>query len=1337
MPRWTPDQEKAINLDKKNILVSAAAGSGKTAVLVERVVSHLLRNPRTEEDAWDVDRLMVVTFTKAAAAEMSQRISLQLQAKAAAEMAKEKPDMALINRLNRQNIMLSGAAITTIDSFCQKIVKNNFADIDLDPGFRIADENELQLLQQEVLDELIEAKYEAEDADLLMLADKYGSDKGDTALYDIIKKLYGKAVNQPFPEAWLQGLLRFFPEEGQEVKSLQDYGDWWQVVMSELKKGVAEARFYYRAFLKEKNQVDEKEFTKVFNRYEECLERADTLIKGAEEALDKGWNAIYAALKPLEETKTSFKGLLGGKVPRPDNAYAIKKINEAMRDALTSLKDNYVIDDEETMMEDFALLKQDAAALINLALDYGQAYSTAKREKNIADFNDIEHFALQILLSEEATPENPLPSATAMKLRQKYQEIMVDEYQDTNELQDTIVKLIAGDDLGNMFTVGDVKQSIYGFRASEPSLFIQKYETYGKAGDEEAPQQLITLSRNFRSRKEILSAVNFVFGQIMQKHTMEIEYDDGAMLNPGDPYGYTLPEGEEPKIMPLNQAVELDIINLESEEAEAKEKPQGKKPDSGKAGDEAESEEPEEELQRMEMEAQHIANRLKALQQEGYMVFDPGAPAGQQYRPVRWRDMVILLRSTKNKAEVIQEVLQANGIPVYANTADGYFQATEIQVMTSLLGIIDNAQQDVPLAAVLHSPIVGLDTADMAKLRLLAPKEDLYTALLLANGADSNLAPELKAKLADFLTKLSDWRRMAQRAGVPELLWQLYHDTGYYDYAGCMPGGVLRQANLRMLITRAQEFEATDYRGLFRFLGFIDKMKKMDTDLSMARTLGENENVVRVMTIHKSKGLEFPVVVIADMGKGFNLMDTRDNVLVHKSLGLGLKTVDLEKSISYPSFARLAVKAKMVAESKAEEQRVLYVAMTRAREKLIMVGTVKKMSDAATKWCRYITYQDEGNLDVTAEGQYRQVLPDFAVAGANSYLDWVAMAAARHSDTAKVLSQYGDKSEEEYRQALGHMAAVMGRSMTDDTGKKVSAPWRLNVIPASSLQLGSAEAAPDANELLDKLLQGEAMPASKEAEARIAAILNWQYDFQGTDKVPAKLSVSDLKRRFSGEAQQLETLEAVSALQEEKSYSFPKPVFVQRQEEQERAQQAEAAEASQKKKKSYAGAEYGTLMHNVMQHLELKDGLTARDIKAQLQVMTEREIITRDQQDIVNIYNIQRFLASDIGQRMLHAKKLWRELPFTRMLEADKYYPEACPGTRIFNQGVIDVLFEEANGDIIILDYKTDRNTDPEVIRDKYKIQLDLYTEAVESIIPAKVKERYLYMLRDGSIVKV
>lgn len=1270
--KWSQEQLQAIGEDSKNILVSAAAGSGKTAVLVERVVSHLLRDPATEQNAWDIDKILVVTFTKAAAEEMKQRIKKRLQEAILTAIEEKKAGKKIVRRLERQLILLSGASISTIDSFCQSVIKNNFNAIDLDPKFRVANENELEILKLDILDEMFEAKYTHEDEALTRFAEKYGTDRGDSVLYNIILKLHEKSRNQPFPELWLTELERDYESAGGEFSSLMDT-KWWPVLQREIKCRVEPAQKQLAELSHIVENFSDESVREKFNVLVEFYQQVvNALLKG----LDNGWQEIYQALVPMDKQPALPRIT---KNVEPEVKDAFKEVRDEIKKLLGGLRTEFVLDDEATALEDLKLIGDDVKCIVRMVKDFSEAFAAAKRQRNIVDFSDMEHLALDILIEPSARPGELVPSSVAMELRQHYQEIMVDEYQDTNEVQEAIVSLIAGEDNGNIFTVGDVKQSIYGFRSSEPALFLKKYHDYGMEGA--LGGELITLGKNFRSRREILSAINYVFAQVMTTEPNEIEYDQRAMLNEGEPYGY----GEPTVGKVLDKNVELVIINPRGAEAQAEDSQKNTQPDEDEQSDEfVDDEEATDDLTDFELEAQYIATRLKEIKESGAMVFDKSFSENNGYRPVTWRDMVILLRSTQSKGEIIQEILQQNDIPVYANANEGFFHTREIQLMYSLLSVIDNAQQDIYLAAVLFSPIVGLTATELAQIKSAASSGDMYSALLEVNTPASGMSLEIKEKVDSFLNQLSEWRRLSRQISVPELIWQIFRDTGYYEYVGSLQGGTLRQANLRMLVTRAQEYQNTDYQGLFRFLRFIQRMQAMETDLSMARTLGEGEDVVRVMTIHKSKGLEFPVVVIADMGKKFNEMDLRDEVLVHKKLGLGLNFISPELMVKYPAFPRLAVKAQLRRELKAEELRVLYVAMTRAREKLIMVGRKGGLETAASKWCEFI--------DSTSK-----VIPVHALLEVNSYLDWVAMTVARHRDGAPLWECAGTTKN---RVAI---PCAMGETSR----------WTVTMINADSIQGVKQVQAMD-NDILSAVRLGEKIEGAAGAEA-LSEIFSYEYDYRGTREVPAKLTVSELKRQFAAIIQPEDSQQIA---EQQREYIFNRPQFVQ----------AEAGKAGLR------GNEYGTLMHTVMQQLDLSKKLDSAGIRHQIDRMIAQELITREQAAFINVRSVANFFQSALGQRYIKATERWRELPFSRALDANEYYDNVA-GEFIFSQGVIDALFKEDNGNYVLMDYKTDRDTNPDTVKAKYELQIELYTDAIQEILGVKVAERYLVMLHDNSVI--
>ena len=1217
---WSKEQLRAITTYDKNLLVAAAAGSGKTAVLVERIIRRLL------DQQCDIDEILVVTFTNAAAAEMRERVARAIQA------ALETNPGA--QYLERQLVLMNAAAISTLHAFCQSIIRQNFHQLDIDPKFRLASEQEMELLRHDVLESLFAIKYDSAESEFLDFVDDYGSERSDEVLYEIVLKLYQYACSQPFPENWLASLpQQFLLPEGISLEQTL----WMGPVKRELTLAFAACKDACHELLELADDL-------ACDFYLPVLQQDRELIENLQQKLKRPWPELQAAVYGAK-----FATLRAPKDTDEEIKEIFKKKRQKIKDRISAVKENYFLTDEPKLLEDLRAAGSQMQTICSLTAQFSQAFTEAKAEKAVLDFNDLEHFALQILLAEGSTPEQLLPSPAAKALQDKYCEVMVDEYQDTNGVQEAILSLVRKKDKPNLFLVGDVKQSIYRFRLAEPELFLRKYREYPCQA---AECERIDLAQNFRSRPEILAAINFIFAQVMSENIAELPYGRAEELHSGPDY----PKCEG---CSLAGSVELDLID--ADDAALSDEDRAAMP----------ADEAQEDLSGFALEARHIAHKLKEMMQSGAQVFDKQR---QIYRPLAWRDIVVLLRSVKGKASVLLESMREQDIPAYAAADDGYFQETEIQVMLSLLHIIDNPRQDIALAAVLYSPILGLTAADLAEIRLVADG-DLFGALLAASSPQNSLETQLKDKVTAFLQQLGQWRNLARRASVPELIRRLFADTGYYDYVGGMPGGLLRQANLRMLYDRAGEYEQTNFRGLFRFLRFVEKMQNSGTDLAAARTLGESENVVRIMSIHKSKGLEFPVVVVADLGKQFNLRDQQEVLLVHKTYGLGPYVIDQELSLRYPTFARQALACQLGRENKAEELRVLYVALTRAREKLVLVGSVKHLAEKAESWCRQISSSDV-------------LLPDHMIADAKTYLDWIAPAVARHADGGAL-------------RALAQSQRPHYKINYPDTSQ-----WQVQVLAAGTL---NRDVRPEkvVPVLLAAVAAGEKMPAT-ENEKWVWPRLAWQYP-HGAAAVPAKLSVSEAKRRF-------ESLDGSAAHLFDKRALSLRPRFIQ-------------------ETQGLSSGEYGTLVHGVLQHLDLNGDLSPAGIRGQLLHLAAREVLLSDQIELVPVAKVAAFFASPLGLRLRQAKKVRRELAFSRMIPAKRFYPEiADEQEKIFIQGVLDLLFDEDEG-MVLVDYKTDKRTEPDLIRGKYKLQLELYREAAMAILKRPIKECYIYLLHDGSIV--
>ena len=1214
---WSEQQLAAINTANKNLLVAAAAGSGKTSVLVERIIQKILN----EDEKLNIDQVLVLTFTNAAATEMRERIAGAIT-KALTENHNSK-------HLEKQLVLLNMAAISTIHSFCQNIIKQNFHVLNIDPKFRLANEQEINLLRYDVIETLFEEKYEEGNPEFLKFVDHYGNDRNDEALYNIVLNLYKFSCSHPFPTVWLEQLRTKFVIDAKTI----DQTEWASIVKEQIDFDLQEALAYVEELIELASQLG-------FEFYLPTFETDKKIILAYLENLKGNWDGlrteIFAYKPPM------LKVPKGIEVDEIQKKIFQDKRNK-VKDLIKNIKEHYFQMSGADLLSDLAELEPMVKTITDLTLQFSENFARAKAKKAILDFNDLEHFCLKILKDESSTVDKLVPSAVALMVQEKYQEVMVDEYQDTNGVQEAILSLVRKQNKPNLFLVGDVKQSIYRFRLAEPELFLEKYNEYPELGADFAR---IELAQNFRSRKSVLAGINFIFAQIMSPKVGELDYTRAEWLNPGPDYPTTDQTVFDDKI-------EFDLIAVAQTSSEESE---------------------EEELSGFKIEAEHIAQKIKKLLASETYVFNKET---QDYEALQPKDIVILLRSVKNKASVLLESLKNNDLPAYANLDSGYFQELEVKVLLALLDIIDNPRQDIHLATVLYSPILGLSTTELAQLRIANLKEDLWSCLVLSC-EDETLEETLLSKIRSFKDNVLKWRALATIKSVPELIWQLFEETGYYDYVGGMPGGLLRQANLRMLYDRAEEYEQTNYRGLFRFLRFVDKIRDGGNDLAVARTLGESENVIRIMSIHKSKGLEFPVVILADMGKKINLQDSKSELLMHKKLGLGPYVTKDDLNLRYHSIARRAIAYKMNMESRAEELRILYVALTRAREKLILVGSVKKIENKTNEWCREV-------------GLAKAKLPDYLIAKAQSYLDWVAPAIARHHDGSILLE-------------CGQCLKTTSKIIHEDYSQ-----WSVNIINSSDIKI-CAIVKSDTDELLSKIAKNQFIDSGGE-EKWVQHVLGWQYENKHLQEIPAKLTVTELKR-------QQDFLADGSELLIKKPDIIKRPQFIQQ-------------------KTTLTGAEYGTLLHTVMQYLDFQQDLSLSGLKIQLEELVRSEKIAKEQAVKVDLETVAAFFNSDLGQRLLKADLVKREMPFGMMVKACEFYHEVTTETEeIFIQGIIDLLFME-NDKLILVDYKTDKGVAIAEVVAKYKLQLELYSRAIEAIFKKPVAEKYLYLFSNNSSIRV
>jgi len=1182
MVRWTPEQERAITARNCNLLVAAAAGSGKTAVLVERIIQLIIK------DRVDIDRLLIVTFTQAAAGEMRERISAAILA------ALEQPG-APADHLRRQLNLLSRATISTIHAFCTEVVRQYFQLIEIDPNFRIGDATETAILKLEALQEVLEAEYAQGNEDFLTLVEMFCGNRSDDGLQDLILQCYEFIQSKPQPQEWLAAQIAAFAMDMAQFRQ----SPWVELFTRKLQVELEGAAALFR---------EAQRLCYVPGgpaAYAPALADDLQLVADLQQALRRDWDCLRKKCVALDFMTLAR---VGKDVDERLKA-EVKNLRDEGKKILKAIQSGVLAKDPAAYLADLNALHPYMVYLGKLVNDFAARYQAQKQEKGIVDFNDLEHYTLAILAHAEVAAE----------FRRKFAYIFVDEYQDSNLVQETILNLIRQE--RNLFLVGDVKQSIYRFRLADPSLFIAKYETY--TNDLHARDCRIDLSKNFRSRAEIINGVNFLFKHIMTREFGEIDYDERAYLYQG--------AVTEPIADP---AIELFLVE--------------------KGVDGADLEDEIAELSDIEVEARLVATRIKELL--GQEIYDGKR---QCYRQVNYRDIVILLRTTKHWAQIFAETLLAAEIPAYADVNAGYFETLEVSIFLNLLRLIDNKRQDIPLLSVMRSPIGQFTVDELIRIRVNSEAPTFFEAVEAYLAANQDT---LAQKLQAFIDRLHRWKEEARFLPLAELIWQLLTETGYYYYVGAMPGGRQRQANLRVLFDRARQFQQTSIKGLFNFLKFIEKLQTSQGDLGTAKILGENDNVVRIMSIHKSKGLEFPVVIVAGLGKQFNLSDTNAQVLFHKDLGIGPYYTDVACRRRTDTIARMMLQYKIRLESLSEEMRILYVACTRPKDKLILVGSVRDLPRAVQQWARTIN--------------------PFNLAKGKNYLDWLGPVVLRHpaGECLRVLG------------GLNWTAA----DLLDDASQ-----WRVSIVDRTHLQNAAREETARQQELEAMLRNGRSTPPSAVRQL-IMDRLNWEYAHQDAMRIPSKLSVTQVKQL------KLRNLANLGI--------NPPPLT-----------DLSPAHVSQ----GFTRAEVGTITHFVMQHLDLRDVGEQGAIDAQIARLVERELLRPEEAAVVDSRKILNFFRSPLGQRVLRADKVYREVPFNL----------ACPACEILGhltdcddalllQGTIDLYFEEDN-DLVLVDYKTDLVTpqNKQSIITKYRVQLELYRLALERILGKHVKESYLYLL--------
>lgn len=1207
--KWTNEQLQAINEKGNNILVAAAAGSGKTAVLVERIINKVIN------EKIDIDKILVVTFTNAAASEMRERI---LEA-----IYKKLEENPLNYHLQRQIILLNKASISTIHSFCLDIIRNNFYEVDASANFRIADTAENDLLKYDVLDDLFEEKYNNNDKDFLNLIEVYTDYRSDDKLKELILNIYKFIQSSPFPEKWIEEKVNQF--KGDENKDFSET-IWGQVILSTLKDKIEEAVIKLRKISSETSKfIELSKFTAVLN---EDIINLEFIMSNM-----NLWNSTFNSINSFK-----WKNWPVDKKVTIELKDKAKEVRDKVKKELKSEFDKYMIYNSEEALKYINNMYYILNSLKELVKEFSKKFSERKKEKNIIDFNDIEHLALKILLKEENGEY--VESDVAKKYKEKFEEIAIDEYQDSNLVQEYILNSISKNN--NIFMVGDVKQSIYKFRQARPELFLDKYEKYSlKAEQKENENLKIQLFKNFRSRKNILDITNLVFKNIMSKKIGDIEYNENEYLN----YGANYPEPEENNFKYAGKA-ELHIIDLkENDEISAYK-------------DEIEVEE-DDEQERIEddvIEAKFVAKKIQEIMNSGYKVYD----RKEGYRNIKYKDIVILLRATSTLAPIFEKELADLDLPVFSDSSAEYLNSVEIQTIMSILKIIDNPLQDIPLVTVLRSTIGKFTDNDLIEIRLVDRNCDFYEALLKARiSAEGNL----KNKIEDILSKLEKWREEQEYKTLDELIWQIYIDTGYYNYVGLLPNGALRQANLKILFEKAKQYESASFKGLFNFINFIDKLKGNNGDMASAKLIGENEDVIRIMSIHKSKGLEFPIVFLCAAQKSFNMKDLNENILLHQDMGFGPTFIDIENKIKFNTLAKEAIKIKSKEEIISEEERILYVALTRAKEKLIITGRRKDLSkDLAKK-------QEELELYT----QDKERIDNKLVKKAKSYLDWIMLVYLFNKNNIKDIMELYEHNKNDL------IKEIINKEETADN---------INLINVIEEEAGKLK--------------------NEEEIENISKELNWKYKYQDETTIPTKTSVTKIK-----ELKNENVIDIGDILNDNKEIKL----------------EAEANFIKQEEKIS--SSKKGSLVHLCLQRIDERQDYNIEDLKKLLQGLVFNEIITEKEAESIDVNILYKYVKSELFEELRQAKKIYKEQPFYINVPVKELYKDVGDTQeKILVQGIIDLFFINNKDELVLIDYKTDyiEKGKESVIKERYKVQLELYKNALEKSFNKKVSRAQIYL---------
>ena len=1257
--KWTKEQRQVIESRNTNLLVSAAAGSGKTAVLIERIIELVL----DEKNPIDINKLLVVTFTKLAASEMRERVSKAIEKK-----LEENPEN---EHLQKQLLLLSGADITTIDSFCKDVLISYAHLVNLDSNIKVIDPSENEVLAKEVMEELFEELYENNDESFLRLVNWYAKKNTDEGLLQLLLNVNNFVNSHPFPKIWLNEKAEFFNT------STKDDDFYLENYILDIAKDVDMDLEFFELSIKNNLKKIENypELEKYIDIYNILLDALFVVKESLKNFLKD--NTKFDELK-----KSSYEFLNSNfgsfRISKCDEE--VKEIYNKVKKELDSIKLEITESlgalnlDLENIKKESDLIYPYVRSISDVVIKFKEKFWERKQKFNYVDFADIEHLALEILVDIDEDG-NIKPSKTALEYQEKYAEVFIDEYQDSNLVQEILLSAVAKEN--NRFMVGDVKQSIYRFRQADPSIFMEKYENYYRVEDDiDSFNRKIMLYANFRSRKEILEGTNLVFSKIMKKETGELDYTVDERLNPMASFK----ESDEN----VGGAVEILLVDEKSDE---------------EYEDEIiltdEYSEDFEEMKSFKLECIKIANTIYNMmnnKENPFKVYDKNL---DDYRKVEYKDIVILMRSPSTNTKILEEVFLEYNIPIYAESTGGYFETFEVDTIINLLKIIDNPMQDIPLISVMYSPIYNFTSIELSQIRLVDRELKFYELLIkILDDEDIEIRVSLKEKIAKFISDLKLFIQKKSLVSADELIWFLYKYTGYYNYVGLLDMGEQRKTNLMLLFEKAKNYEKNSYKGLFNFVNYIQKIS-LKSDVSEAKLISEDANVIRIMSIHKSKGLEFPIVFLANTNKKFNFRADDSNLVLHQKLGFGAVVYDMDKKTSFNSIMKKKIEKFKKNEQIAEEMRLLYVAMTRAKEKLIITGRVKD----------YENLREEISSGIDERGN----ISNYKILKINNYLDWILSSIDN-------LTVYGKSLN-----CLGREENFLGN-------EDLKFQLNVNTKTEEFLEYQRIKEELKTNEIILDEDDIEVKQEMRTVKQFLKDRFNKEYVYKNVLNKPSSITVSEIKKMIQEED------EEKHQKYYKENFVLKTPSFIHQGEE----------------KVGFNSAEKGTIFHLAMQLLDFSKFDTEdvskirEEVKLQINSFVEKNIMSLDEIETININWIVKFIQSDIFKEIYIAnksEKLFKEKAIDYNIKLKNLFKDENieEDEKIMVVGIIDLFFENENGEIILLDYKTDYVTKEnlEEVKARYKVQLDLYKSAIEDISGKKVAKKGLYLFGINEFVEI